>query len=81
MWKSDPEIGGPKLPTEVDMRKRVWFVPLLSAVYWGSCLDPMRDRGHELMSQFERDLRMGICAAALSFILLIIIPEINRACS
>lgn len=56
--------------------RHIWPIPLLSTLYWGSCVDFASPTAMKEVPQNERDTRAAICAFAGSSIMALI----ARAC-
>ncbi len=57
------------------MRRRLLLLPLLSALWAGSCYDPMASG----LRQRERDVRLAIGSFAVSLMSLIVVGELVAA--
>ena len=55
--------------------KTLWALPLLSALFAASCVDPMSGRK---MSDTERDARSAICALCMSVSGLILVKRFTE---
>lgn len=50
-------------------RTYIWALPILAAVFAGSCADPYKAS----MTQYDKDIRSAICAFTVTFFAIIII--------
>lgn len=57
------------------MSRSLWFIPLLAAIYTGSCRADSFFAHHVATS--NDDIRQAICAASLSFALLLLIRGVK----
>jgi hypothetical protein len=60
----------------MNIPKRTLLSPVLVAIYWSACYNPLSNDSDHL-SRMEKDIRSGIVAAALSCLLLLIISTFN----
>lgn len=56
--------------------KLVWFIPLFSALAWGSCYNPDNPE-HIALSQSNRDIRCALTAFSWAMVTAIVIRDIQ----
>ena len=55
-------------------KRSLLVLPLLSALFWGSCYDP----GPQRLPQSERDARAAICSLCASLFALVLISHLRE---
>lgn len=55
--------------------KRIWLIPPLAAVFWGSCDKP---RSGVEMPQLEMDVRFAVCGFAASCIVILALTSMRK---
>ncbi len=59
------------------MSKRLLLLPVLSALFWASCIDPNSGR-QARTTDHERDARAALCAFAFGCAALIVATEMEK---